>query len=110
MMVQRWRRSRISSATCGRWRKPSSFEASRDQADRKGFIFRVKSWADVGIRTPEGFDLAAGPAAVCKMLEVVRGHLERNRGRYEKPGFRAKADPDTVAEIAEKIDELTTQS
>jgi len=85
-------------------------EASRDQADRKGFIFRVTSWADVGIRTPEGFDLAAARAAVCKKLDEVRGHLERNRGRYENPGFRAKADPDTVAEIAEKIDELTTQS
>ena len=72
-------------------------------------VFAPLAWAEVGIEAPEGFDFDKARGAVRKKLDEVRGHLGRHQVRFENPGFRAKADAETVAEIAEKIEELTAQ-
>lgn len=74
-----------------------------------GMIFAPLGWGEIGVETPAGFDFAKARAALLKKLDEVRMHLGRHITRYENPGFRAKADEETIAEIAEKIDELTSR-
>jgi valyl-tRNA synthetase len=66
-------------------------------------------WGEVGIQAPENFDFAKARSVLKKKLDEVSGHLERHRSRYENPGFRAKADAETVAEIADRIGDLQAQ-
>jgi valyl-tRNA synthetase len=71
--------------------------------------YGLTSWAEIGVEAPEGFDFDKARGAIRKKLDEVRTHLARNQGRFDNPGFRAKADAETVAEIAEKIEELKMQ-
>jgi valyl-tRNA synthetase len=73
-------------------------------------ISSALGWATIAIYPPDDFDFAKARASVRKRLDETRGHLRRHKERYENPGFRAKADPETVAEIADKIEELTLQT
>jgi valyl-tRNA synthetase len=79
------------------------------QARPPRVIFAPLGWGEVGLEAPEGFDFEKARNVLKKKLEEVRGHLARNIDRYENPGFRAKADAETVAEIAEKIEDLKAQ-
>ena len=72
-------------------------------------VFAPMAWGEIGVETPEGFDFDKARGVIRKKLDEVRTHLARNQGRFENPGFRAKADAETIAEIAEKIDELKAQ-
>jgi valyl-tRNA synthetase len=72
-------------------------------------VFAPMVWAEIGVETPEGFDFAKARGVIRKKLDEVRMHLKRNQERFENPGFRAKADADTIAEIGDKIDELKGQ-
>jgi valyl-tRNA synthetase len=72
-------------------------------------VFAPMAWAEIGVETPEGFDFDKARGVLRKKLDEVQTHLKRNQERFENPGFRAKADADTVAEIAQKIDELKGQ-
>jgi valyl-tRNA synthetase len=90
--------------------KLSRLEVVSDQAERTpGLLYAPLGWAEVGIEAPERFDFAKARDALTKKLEEVRTHLRRNQSRYDNPGFRAKADEATVAEIAEKIEDLAAQ-
>jgi valyl-tRNA synthetase len=80
-----------------------------DRTDQQRAIFAPLEWGEVGIEPPENFDFDKARAILKKKLDEVSGHLERHRGRYENPGFRAKADAETVADIAERIEELQSQ-
>jgi valyl-tRNA synthetase len=73
-------------------------------------VFAPLSWAEIGVEAPEGFDFDKARGAVRKKLDETRMHLERHAARFENPGFRSKADAETVAEIAEKIEELKGQA
>jgi valyl-tRNA synthetase len=83
--------------------KPSSAPRPR------GMVFAPLAWGEVGIEAPAGFDFERARAMLEKKLEEVRGHLHRNQSRYTNPAFRAKADDETVSEIAEKIEQLKSQ-
>ena len=72
-------------------------------------VFAPLNWAEVGVEAPEGFDFDKARASVKRKLEETRGHLERHQARFDNPGFRAKADAETIAEIGEKIEELKAQ-
>ena len=72
-------------------------------------VFAPLGWGEVGVEAPQGFDFDKARNILSKKLDEVRGHLTRNVGRFENPGFRAKADAETVAEIAEKIEDLKAQ-
>ena len=64
---------------------------------------------EVGVEAPKNFDFEKARGALKKKLDEVRTHLQRHVSRYENEGFRAKADADTVAEVADKIQELQAQ-
>jgi valyl-tRNA synthetase len=72
-------------------------------------IFALLEWGEVGIEPPENFDFDKARSLLKKKLDEVSGHLERHRSRYDNPGFHAKADSETVADIAERIEELQFQ-
>ncbi|HUN57159.1 MAG TPA: class I tRNA ligase family protein, partial [Candidatus Binataceae bacterium] len=72
-------------------------------------IFAPLEWGEVGVEPPEKFDFDKVRSMLKKKLDEVSGHLERHRSRYENAGFRAKADAETVADIAERIQELQSQ-
>ena len=72
-------------------------------------VFSPVEWGEVGVEAPENFDFDKARAMLRKKLDETRGHLKRHLERSENPGFRAKADAETVAEIADKIEELRTQ-
>ncbi len=72
-------------------------------------VFSPVEWGEVGVEAPENFDFDKARGMLGKKLDELRTHLKRHRERYENPGFRAKADAETVAEIAEKIEELKSQ-
>jgi valyl-tRNA synthetase len=84
------------------------FENSSMPVRLRGAAY-LTSWSEIVVQAPEGFDFDKARAAVRKKLDEVRGHLGRHQARYENPGFRAKADAETVAEIREKIEELKNQ-
>ncbi len=67
------------------------------------------AWAEIGVGTPEGFDFDKARGLIRRKLDEVETHLKRHRERFENPGFRAKADAETIGEIAEKIEELKAQ-
>jgi valyl-tRNA synthetase len=67
------------------------------------------TWCQVFVKAPEGFNFDKARDVLKKRLAEAETHLERNQGRFENPGFRAKADAETIAEIAEKIEELKAQ-
>jgi valyl-tRNA synthetase len=90
--------------------KLSALEIGEDSEPRPdSAIFAPLGWGEVGIETPAGFDFDKARAMLSKKLDEVQMHLGRHVGRYENPGFRAKADEETIAEIAEKIEELKSQ-
>jgi valyl-tRNA synthetase len=90
--------------------KLSRFELMSDESERTtGMVFAPLGWGEIGIEPPAGFDFDKARNLLRKKLDEVRGHLQRHISRYENPGFRAKADEETVAEIAEKIEDLKTQ-
>jgi valyl-tRNA synthetase len=72
-------------------------------------VFSPLEWGEVGVEAPENFDFEKARGALKKKLDEVRTHLQRHVSRYENEGFRAKADADTVAEVADKIQELQAQ-
>jgi len=74
-----------------------------------GTVFAPMAWAEIGVATPEGFDFDKARGLIRKKLDEVETHLKRHRERLENPGFRAKADAETIAEIAEKIEDLKAQ-
>jgi valyl-tRNA synthetase len=74
-----------------------------------GVVFASVGWADVGVQAPAGFDFDKARGVLGKKLDEVRVHLNRNKNRFENPEFRAKADADTVADIAEKLEQLKAQ-
>ena len=84
--------------------------ASSDSERHAGMVFAPLGWGEIGIETPAGFDFDKARSMLQKKLEEVRMHLQRNQSRYDNPGFRAKADEETVAEIAEKIEDLKVQA
>jgi valyl-tRNA synthetase len=72
-------------------------------------IFSPLSWAEIGIEVPESFDFDRARGSLRKKLDEVQTHLGRNQGRFNNPGFREKADAETIAEIAENIERLKSQ-
>jgi valyl-tRNA synthetase len=72
-------------------------------------VFSPVEWGEVGVEAPENFDFDKARGMLGKKLDELRTHLKRHLERYGNPGFRAKADAETVAEIAEKIEELKSQ-
>jgi valyl-tRNA synthetase len=78
-------------------------------ARSKGLVFAPLSWGEVGIEPPPDFDFDKARTMLEKKLDDVRLHLRRNQSRYENPDFRAKADSETVSEIADKLEELKAQ-
>ncbi|HTT76397.1 MAG TPA: class I tRNA ligase family protein, partial [Candidatus Binataceae bacterium] len=72
-------------------------------------IFAPLEWGEIGIEPPDNFDSTKTRLSLKKKLDEVSGHLDRHRSRYENPGFRAKADAETVADVAERIEELQSQ-
>ena len=74
-----------------------------------GTVFAPMAWAEIGVVTPEGFDFEKARGLIRKKLDEVETHLKRNQERFENPGFRAKADAETIAEIEQKIEELKVQ-
>jgi valyl-tRNA synthetase len=74
-----------------------------------GTVFAPMAWAEIGVATPEGFDFDKARGLIRKKLDEVEIHLKRNQERFENPGFRAKADAETIAEIEQKIEELKLQ-
>jgi len=93
--------------TLGKVTQLKVLPASAELPDQ--MVFAPLSWAEIGIETPVGFDFDKAREAVRKKLDEARTHLKRHQERFENPGFRAKADVETVAEIAEKIEELKGQ-
>ncbi len=90
--------------------KVTAFAPLASAAERpQRVVFAPLGWGEVGVEAPEGFDFDKARNRLKKKLDEVRGHLARNLGRFENPGFRAKADAETVAEIAEKIEDLKQQ-
>ena len=79
---------------------------SDSQPRPAGMIFSPLQWGEVGIAVPDGFDYDKARANLKKKLDETRTHLQRNEQRYANPGFRAKADPETVAEIENNIERL----
>ncbi|MBE3605213.1 valine--tRNA ligase [bacterium] len=75
----------------------------------KRVVFSPLEWAEVGVAVPPEFDSDKAHAALHKKLIEVEVHLERHLERAQNPGFRAKADPETIAEINERIEELKAQ-
>jgi valyl-tRNA synthetase len=90
--------------------KVTAFAPLASAAERpQRVVFAPLGWGEVGVEAPDGFDFDKARNLLKKKLDEVRGHLARNLGRFENPGFRAKADAETVAEIAEKIEDLKQQ-
>jgi valyl-tRNA synthetase len=90
--------------------KLSALEIDGDgEPPPEGVIFAPLGWGEAGIETPAGFDFEKARAMLQKKLDEVRTHLTRHVSRYENPGFRAKADEETIAEIGQKIEELKSQ-
>ncbi|MGH7879297.1 MAG: class I tRNA ligase family protein, partial [Candidatus Binataceae bacterium] len=73
-------------------------------------IFAPVGWAEIGVETPDGFDFLKARELVEKKLAEAETHLKRHQERFENSGFRAKAEPETIAEIEEKIEELKAQT
>ncbi len=71
--------------------------------------YGLTSWAEVGVEAPEDYDFDKARGLIRKKLDEVQTHLKRNQERFENPGFRAKADAETIAEIEQKIEELKVQ-
>ena len=102
--IEKWKPYAMALGKIGR------FEVEANSGERRpGMIFASLGFGEVGIEPPAGFDFDKARAMLRKKLDEVRVHLQRNQGRFENPGFRAKADAETVAEIAEKIEELKAQ-
>ena len=72
-------------------------------------VFAPIGWAEIGIETPDGFDFDKARDVLKKRLAEADTHLVRNQNRFDNAGFRAKADAETITEIAEKIEELKAQ-
>ncbi len=79
---------------------------SDSQPRPAAMIFSPFEWGEVGIEVPDGFDYDKARANLKKKLDETETHLQRNEQRYANPGFRAKADPETVEEIANNIERL----
>jgi len=75
----------------------------------KKAILSAFNWGEAGIEASENSDFDKTLSMLKKKLKDISGHLERHRARYENPGFRAKADAETIAEIAERIEALEFQ-
>jgi valyl-tRNA synthetase len=82
---------------------------SQEPGRPKGYAWNWTPWEDIGVKAPDGFDFDLAREALHKKLDETQTHLERNRARFDNPGFRAKADAETVAEIAENIERLQAQ-
>jgi valyl-tRNA synthetase len=80
-----------------------------NQSQQQRTLSAPLEWGEVGIAPPADFDFDKARSMLKKKLDEVSGHLDRHRSRYENPGFRAKADAETVADIAERIEELQVQ-
>jgi valyl-tRNA synthetase len=93
--------------TLGKLEKIEIVPASGERPLR--IVFSPLEWGEVGVEAPENFDFEKARGALKKKLDEVRTHLQRHVSRYENEGFRAKADADTVAEVADKIKELQVQ-
>ena len=83
--------------------------AAGNDSQHQRAIAAPLEWGEVGIEPPADFDFDIARPMLKKQLDEVSGHLDRHRSRYENPGFRAKADAETVADIAERIEELQVQ-
>jgi len=88
--------------------KIANFEVDEPER-RAGMVFAPVGWGEVGVEPPPGFDFDKARGMLQKKLDEVRLHLHRNREHYQNPAFRAKADEDTVAEIAEKIEKFKAE-
>jgi valyl-tRNA synthetase len=95
-------------ATLGKLERLHVYEAK--SAKRPNGAYGLTSWSEIVVEAPPGFDFGKARAALRKKLEETTGHLKRNQERFENPGFRAKADEETIAEISEKIEELKAQA
>jgi valyl-tRNA synthetase len=102
--VDRWS---AYAMALGKAAKIGVMAAAEERPER--MVFSPLEWAEVGVAAPPEFDFDKARGALRKKLEEVRGHLERHLARAANPGFRAKADPDTIAEINERIEELRAQ-
>jgi valyl-tRNA synthetase len=89
--------------------KVAEFQVDNGERPR-GWVFAPLGWGEIGIEVPPGFDFDKARGVLQKKLGEVRGHLQRHQSRYDNPGFRAKADQETVSEIGEKIEELKMQT
>ena len=95
-----------------RWcwgRSLRSSRCPRGRSVRNAWSSRRSDGAKSGSKRPRASTSTKPAIYLNKKLDEVRGHLARNVGRYDNPGFRAKADAETVAEIAEKIEDLKAQ-
>jgi len=72
-------------------------------------VFAPIAWAEIGVEAPAGFDFDKARSVIRRKLEEVKTHLTRNQERFDNPGFRAKADAETIAEIGAKLEELKLQ-
>ncbi|MGH7934105.1 MAG: class I tRNA ligase family protein, partial [Candidatus Binataceae bacterium] len=93
--------------TLGKVERLNVLQTSAARPDR--IVFSPLGWAEIGVEAPENFDFNKARSHLRKKLDEVKGHLRRHQSRYENPGFRAKADPETVTEVCEKIIELQMQ-
>jgi len=69
-------------------------------------------WSDgveYWVYTPPGFEFEKTRGVLSKKLAEIQVHLERHLQRYNNLDFQAKAGVETIAEIAEKIEELKAQ-
>ncbi|HLW72078.1 MAG TPA: valine--tRNA ligase [Candidatus Binataceae bacterium] len=85
------------------------FLASDTPRPPRTYVYSETPWALIGVETPADFDFGRARDGLKKRLAEAETHLERNQNRFNNPGFRAKADEETVAEIVEKIEELKVQ-
>jgi valyl-tRNA synthetase len=72
-------------------------------------VFAPTAWAEIGVEAPAGFDFEKARGVIGRKLEEVKAHLARNQERFDNPGFRAKADAETITEIGAKLEELKLQ-
>jgi valyl-tRNA synthetase len=70
-------------------------------------VTSVLDWCEVGVETPEGFDLDKARETLKKQIDEVRFHKTQHEKRLANPDFIAKADPATREATQQRLAELT---
>jgi valyl-tRNA synthetase len=90
--------------------KLQEFEYGNPPGEAKVLFATIDSSGEVAVEVPPTFDLEKTRTVFQKKLDELIGHLKRHIDRIENADFRAKADPETVEQVTEKIAELTRQT